>query len=394
MKPGQGCFYLGAYRAFVSVKDAFLLVHSVSGCSWGALALRQMGRQDDVRQAGTMVHEREIVFGGEGKLREALEILKARRPKRVFVLNGCPTDMIRDDIEGVIRQAACPFPVHWFNTAGYRGSMREGYIAAMCRLVPLLEDGGKRDPRAVNLVGISADDYRGETDLAAIRKMLEPETRLNAALPMLTEEGIRRWGEAGLNIVFRGFEAVGEALKQRFGTAYITVDYPYGAEGSAVFLRAVDEALGADHGETIRRGTEAAADLAEKVVHPLRLLYQAEAAVAGDHMRASAMRRFLQEELGLRIAAYRDDLDPHEDGERWLEAVRDSGAVLVFGSAFERQLEDELPLRLIRFAYPVMDAVALGYQPYAGFDGLAYLLSDILNGVLAYPYRRRGQFEP
>jgi nitrogenase molybdenum-iron protein alpha/beta subunit len=111
-------------------------------------------------------------------------------------------------------------------------------------------------------------------------------------------------------------------------------------------------------------------------------------------MRASAMRRFLQEELGLRIAAYRDDLDPHEDGERWLEAVRDSGAVLVFGSAFERQLEDELPLRLIRFAYPVMDAVALGYQPYAGFDGLAYLLSDILNGVLAYPYRRRGQFEP
>lgn len=56
MKPLQGCYYQGAHRAFSSVKDAFLLIHSVSGCAWGALALRQMGRQDDVRQGCTMVH--------------------------------------------------------------------------------------------------------------------------------------------------------------------------------------------------------------------------------------------------------------------------------------------------------------------------------------------------
>ena len=30
MKPFQGCYYLGAYRALSSVQDAFLLLHSKS----------------------------------------------------------------------------------------------------------------------------------------------------------------------------------------------------------------------------------------------------------------------------------------------------------------------------------------------------------------------------
>ena len=52
------------------------------------------------------------------------------------------------------------------------------------------------------------------------------------------------------------------------------------------------------------------------------------------------------------------------------------------------------PVKLVRFAYPVMDSVALGYQPYAGYDGLPILLSDILNALMTVPYRRNGRFNP
>ncbi|MBQ5437261.1 MAG: nitrogenase component 1 [Firmicutes bacterium] len=400
MIPTQGCFYLGAYRAFSSFRDAFLLIHSVSGCSWGALAFHQMGRQDDVRQACTMIHENEVVFGGEDKLASGLEILKSHRPQRVFVLNGCPADMIKDDIQSVIDEAGCPFPVHWMDTAGYMGSAREGFISAMrymAKLAEKPEDAGARADRAVpsvNLIGIALDDPRSDADTEAIRRMLEPKVRLNACLPMLTEESLKRFADADLNLVLKGFEPVGEDLRERLGMPYIAVDYPYGAAGSAEFLKEVDRALGTDHGAEIEEGLARAAKAAEKALHPLRLLYQAEAAVAGDFARASAMKRFLRDEAGFRISAYRDDLDPHEDQSLWLDRVRDSGTTVVFGSSFERCAEDEMPAKLIRFSYPVTDEIRLGYQPYAGFDGLDFLLSDILSGVLSFPYRREGQFQP
>lgn len=395
MKPFQGCYYLGAYRAFASVKDAFLLVHSVSGCSWGALALHQMGRQDEIRQACTMMHENEIVFGGEQKLRDALEILKKHAPSRVYVLNSCPSDMIHDDILGVIDAAQCPFPVQWMNTAGYCGSMRQGYVDAMCFLAKNLPSHTKKSDRpSVNLIGISLDDYKAQADIESIRRMLEPAVALNAALPMLDEASMKRFASADLNLVFRGYEKVGEALKSALGMEYIVVDYPYGAEGSRRFLESVDAALDTQHGETIARGMAQSTDSARKVVHLLRLIHQAEAAVAGDFMRATAMERFLREELGLRISAAMDDRDPGADMDVWLEQIQNSGTVLAFGSSFQRQIEDEVPARLVRFAYPVMDSVSLGYQPYAGFDGLNFLLSDILNAIMTLPYRRHGRFNP
>lgn len=395
MKPFQGCYYLGAYRAFASVEDAFLIVHSVSGCAWGALALHQMGRADSIRQGCTMMHQNEVIFGGEQKLSDALEILKEHAPKRAFVLNGCPSDMIHDDIQAVIDAANCSFSVKWMNTAGYCGSMRQGYIDAMCFLARNLERcTEKSDAPSVNLIGISLDDYRAEADVESIRRMFEPEVRLNAALPMLDEAGMARFGAAWLNVVLRGFETVGEALKDALGMDYIVVDYPYGAEGSLRFLNAVDAAVHSDHGAYIDQAMKRVERSARKALHPLRLIYQAEAAVAGDYMRTEAMSRFLREELGLRVVAELDDRDPAADASAWLKKVRDSGTVLAFGSSFQRQVEDEAPVKLVRFAYPVMDSLALGYQPYAGFDGLDYLISDIFNAVMTVPYRRNGRFNP
>ena len=54
MKPFQGCYYLGAHRAFSGVKSAFLVVHSVSGCAWGALALRHLRDRADFPDRSTV----------------------------------------------------------------------------------------------------------------------------------------------------------------------------------------------------------------------------------------------------------------------------------------------------------------------------------------------------
>lgn len=247
---------------------------------------------------------------------------------------------------------------------------------------------------SVNLIGISVDDYRSRSDIESIRRMLEPKVKLNAVLPMMDETAMARFAGATLNVVFRGFEAVGEALKDALGMAYIVVDYPYGLEGSVQFLNAVDQALGVDHTAEIEVYARQVKKSAGQALHPLRLIYQAEVAVAADYMRAEAMSLFLSRELGLRVVAQLDDRESDADLDAWMDQVCHSGAVLAFGSSFQRQVEDVAPVKLIRFAYPVMDAMALGYQPYAGFDGLNYLLSDIFNGVMTVPYRRHGRFNP
>ena len=53
------------------------------------------------------MHEHEVVFGGEQSC-GMLEILKNHSPERVYVLNGCPSDMIHDDIQVCNR---CGLPV-------------------------------------------------------------------------------------------------------------------------------------------------------------------------------------------------------------------------------------------------------------------------------------------
>lgn len=395
MTPQQGCWYLGAYRAAIGVSDAFLLVHSVTGCAWGALSFHQCGRQGDIRQGCTMVHEREVVYGGERKLAEALALLKPHPLSLAFVLTGCPTGMIHDDVAAVIEQAHCPFPVYALDSAGYRGSARQGYLATLVQLAGLADPEARpADGPSVNLIGLSLDDYKSASDVEAIRRMLEPCIRLNAVLPYLDSTQLSRLGEAHLNLVLRGFEAVGEALQRRLGTPYLTVDYPYGLAGSTRFMKAASEALGVDCRETISRGEALVEKAARSSYHALRTLYQAYAAVCGDYPRAHAMRDYLTQELGMIVPAYQDDREPHADIRVWERAALDVPTVLVLGSSFNRNLEDQMPARLVRFAAPVFDAVSLGYRPYAGYEGAPNLLEDLINGILTMPYRREGNFEP
>ena len=182
---------------------------------------------------------------------------------------------------------------------------------------------------SVNLIGVSTDAYRARADLESVRHMLEPEVRVNAALPTLDGASMERFSAARLNVVFRGFESVGEALRESLGMEYIAVDYPYGAAGSERFLREIDRALGCSHEQTLAEGRARAAQIAREVLHPLRMVYQAEAAVAGDYMRADALRRFLSEELGMRVTAYMDDRDPAADAGEWIDAVQHSGLSLI-----------------------------------------------------------------
>ena len=90
--------------------------------------------------------------------------------------------------------------------------------------------------------------------------------------------------------------------------------------------------------------------------------------------------RFLRDELGVRVSAYLDDLDPGADAEQWLENVRDSGCVLAFGSTFQRQIDQGGPVTvthrdITRYFMTIPEAAQLVLQAGAlAESGSIYVL--------------------
>lgn len=93
--------------------------------------------------------------------------------------------------------------------------------------------------------------YRGEEDIAEIRRLLEASGYKVNAIPGggASWEDIQRLPEADLNLVVRDELALkaAVALKKAFGTPYLSAGLPYGIEGTLLWLRKIAAALpGAD----------------------------------------------------------------------------------------------------------------------------------------------------
>jgi nitrogenase molybdenum-iron protein alpha/beta subunit len=103
----DGGKFFGAFRACSGIKDAVTLTHVPVGCNWGAAMFKSTSNQPDIRQACTVMHEREIVFGGEEALREALlRADKLYNTPLLAVVAGDAPAIIGDDVEAVIDSVA------------------------------------------------------------------------------------------------------------------------------------------------------------------------------------------------------------------------------------------------------------------------------------------------
>jgi nitrogenase molybdenum-iron protein beta chain len=235
-------------------------------------------------------------------------------------------------------------------------------------------------PRSVNLIGLYSDDFMADADLASIRSMLaHSEISVNAVVPYDSYHNLQNIASSALNLVFEGFEPIGEALRRRFGTPYLNVVYPYGLDGSARFMNAVCAGINVSP----NRFKMPQAEEAESKVRLLREILSGYAdmpvAVIGDSARLRGLHAVLENELGLCVEVLADTADSEEEN---YEKILESNAILLFGSSFERNIAKQLGIPLIRFTYPVFDKVNLISCGYAGFSGFIRICEDLLNAIL------------
>jgi nitrogenase molybdenum-iron protein beta chain len=370
------------------------------------------------------IGETEVVFGGEGKLREVIaNSLKVIDGDMFVVLSGCTTEIVGDDIEQVVGEFRdAEKPVIAVSTPGFRGTNYEGHEWVVDAIIKQYLAHLPRREKIKGLVNIwgpvpSHDPYW----LGDLRE-LESLVRELGLTPNIIfgehrgMENLDRVPQAEFNLLVSPWIGLGnvQLLEKTFGTPYLHYPVlPIGAHESSAFLRTVAGFAGLDM------------DAVEAIIarHEREYYYYIERAVSiffenrtaskmfstvTSASRALAVARFLINDFGLmpnkqyitenvppehheRIAGYFRNFNYGISAEvvfstdgylihRQIEEEYFAGPPLIVGSIFEKQIVKKLSGNFVCVSTPFQQKVVL-HSSYAGYHGGLKFLEDLYTGV-------------
>lgn len=390
MQPSTACKLFGAYRSAISVKDSYVLLHTTIGCNWGTSTFHIPSKLNDIRQASTVIYNEDVVFGGGKILKKAIDnVIDLYNPKILFIITGCVSEILGEDFQSEIREYSKNREIIYIKAPGFIHNMYDGQIETISLMVDLMSTKDKI-VNSINIIGLLSDDYMVNADINNIKKMLGNKITINSIMPFDTIENIKSAPRAELNVVLKGFETIGILMEAKFNIPYIIVEYPYGIENSKDFLEKIHSSLNLKCKEELIKQEEYTISSLKNIYDYIRHLYSVPCAIFGDNLRASALRNFLEEELGMEVQVYYESGD--NDMNEFKQLIKDSNVSLLFGSSFEREIAEELEISLIRYVYPVFDSISVGNKCYAGFDGVLNLVEDLINSFMTINYRRERQY--
>ena len=244
-----GCTLTGALSVTTQVKDTTTIVHGPKGCTHHNFSLLHATGLDNDRVTlpdviSTGLTESDIIFGGEGALKRTLDAVAERHTSAIFVLSTCLVETIGDDVAAVCH-GSHKIPVILIPTAGFLGgTFQNGVNNALNAIADTIEPSAKGSH--VNIIGEKNLEYEVDENYAEVSRLLGAfgipvNVRFLRDCSLGDLSGL---GGARLNIL-RDDEvrAVGERLRQRFGTPFIP-SFPVGFAGTIRFLESVADGFG------------------------------------------------------------------------------------------------------------------------------------------------------
>ena len=251
----RGCTYAGCKGVVLGpTRDILNLTHGPIGCgfySW--LTRRNQTKPASDTDANFMTYcfstdmtEHDIVFGGEKKLKQAVqEAYDIFHPKAIGIFSTCPVGLIGDDVHAVAREMKemlgdCN--VFAFSCEGYKGvSQSAGHHIANNQLFKHIigekefKQGGRYK---INMLG----EYNIGGDAFVIEELLD-----RCGIDLIatfsgnsTYDQFASSHEADLNCIMchRSINYVAEMMEEKYGIPWIKVNF-IGAEASAKSLRKI-----------------------------------------------------------------------------------------------------------------------------------------------------------
>ncbi|MDR3139998.1 MAG: hypothetical protein LBT95_10080 [Treponema sp.] len=433
-RPRYTCALGGAVGTLHAIPRAITIIHGSAGCGGNINAALNAGAGylgggycGGSALPSSNVVERDVVFGGEARLREQIQsTLEIIDGDLYVVVTGCMVDMIGDDTAAVVSEFKnAGKPVVAVPTPSFKGNAFTGYELLLKGLIDqYIQKSEQKEVLSVNVLGIvPAQDVFWKGNLREIKRLLE---KLGLKVNTFFGEGenlenFKNAGKAALNIVVSNNFGIDSArhFEEVHGIPYIVTSFPIGAVAGEIFLKTVGNALNINPAQTARVIAE------EKAVYYGYLeriadIYndadlQRYAVVAGDSSYAPALTRFLSDELGwipelvvvtdlldenqqktvkaqftalnssLSPAVYFDsdtssvkkylrDVWPRNRNSRYYDSMNPT---VIIGSAHERDLAQEFGFPIVPVTFPLTSRCVMN-RAYAGFTGGLSLAEDII----------------
>jgi nitrogenase molybdenum-cofactor synthesis protein NifE len=242
----RACVFCGSRVVLYPIADALHLVHGPIGCAaytWDIRGSLSSGPQLHRLSFSTDLQEREVIFGGEGKLYLALtSLIEQYQPKAAFVYATCITGLIGDDVDAVCRRVAAEkgLPVLAVHSEGFKGTKKDGYAAACEALFKLIGRGETNgvSPFSINILG----EFNLAGEAWIIRRYYEQMGV--QVVSVMTGDGrvdeIGRAHGAALNVVqcSGSMTSLAKMMEKEYGIPFIRVSY-FGLEDVASALYCV-----------------------------------------------------------------------------------------------------------------------------------------------------------
>lgn len=235
----RGCCYAGCKGVVIGpIVDMVHIVHGPVGCSYYAWGTRRNkgkareGKQNFLEYAFTTdMQESDIVFGGEKKLKRAIdEAVELFHPVAISISSTCPVGLIGDDVHAVAKEKSIEHGIKilGFSCEGYKGvSQSAGHHIANNKLMS--EVIGTKEvevPKfSINILGeynIGGDEWEIKRVLSKIGYNVVTTMTGNGSIEEIANAHL-----ADLSLVqcHRSINYIAEMIETKYGIPWIKVNF-------------------------------------------------------------------------------------------------------------------------------------------------------------------------
>ena len=251
-----GCALGGSLAVTSFIRDGITIIHSPQGCAHQMFsAYHAMAADSDSfsipKVIVSNITNREVIFGGEEALLEALDRADAENPALISVVTSCVPETIGDDVEGVCASHAAADKIVYVPASGFLGgSSQDGENIA---LISISKRACPAEvvPRTAVIIGEKNLESEVEENYAEVCRLL---SRLGITVSLrfcrnISAADIGLLGTADFFIIRdERVEEAGVDIANRFGRPYVS-SFPKGLSGCVSFIREAGLACGISEAE-------------------------------------------------------------------------------------------------------------------------------------------------
>ena len=251
-----GCALGGSLAVTSFIRDGITIIHSPQGCAHQMFsAYHAMAADSDTfsipKVIVSNITNREVIFGGEEALLEALDRADAKNPALISVVTSCVPETIGDDVEGVCASHAAADKIVYVPASGFLGgSSQDGENIALISISKLVSPS-EIVPRTAVIIGEKNLESEVEENYAEVCRLL---SRLGISVSLrfcrnISAADIIKLGTADFFIIRdERVEEAGRTIAENFGRPYVS-SFPSGLSGCVRFLREAGLACGISEAE-------------------------------------------------------------------------------------------------------------------------------------------------